>query len=386
MIFVAFILNEVINMSENSKNNNVKSQIIKLQNQIKTKTSISVKDACDVFNALYKENKSWFRSTYKDTIDKFRKEGITKGKDFAQSVLLASITHQQTGTFKTIYENLTAPLVTWTFPKKKIKPHWEFKANDNIIWIELESKGNNRNNSNAHPVRPTGSPPKKQAPPPTTQLKERDLEIAYIRAERLFLELGGLKKDHVSVLEKVAKNHQYISYDDALKYICALNCPSKNIDGDEYGDFDPFKVHTDMIKYLTPSQQNMVETAAVIKKLKDAKDDKPLYWLNSLMENFTGTQYAFIQPPCPFVLNIQKGGPSYIELYVGPKGYIVEKNSTLKAIRKFIDDMKWQGQDAKAMISLKTCLDVFKTRGINVDYIKTKKFLQENELGELGQL
>lgn len=53
MIFVAFILNEVINMSENS----VESQIKKLQKQIAVSQSINVKDACEVFNALYKENK-----------------------------------------------------------------------------------------------------------------------------------------------------------------------------------------------------------------------------------------------------------------------------------------------------------------------------------------
>ena len=53
MIFVAFILNEVMNMSENSKNN-VDSQIKKLQQQIKDSLSINVQDACNVFNALYK--------------------------------------------------------------------------------------------------------------------------------------------------------------------------------------------------------------------------------------------------------------------------------------------------------------------------------------------
>ena len=114
MIFVAFILNEVMNMSENS----VDDQIKNLKKQIATSRSINVKDACNLFNALYKENKSWwFSSTYKDTIDKLRKEGITKGKNFVKHVLLASITHRQTGTFKTIYENLTAPPSKMDLPK-----------------------------------------------------------------------------------------------------------------------------------------------------------------------------------------------------------------------------------------------------------------------------
>ena len=57
---------------------------------------------------------------------------------------------------------------------------------------------------------------------------------------------------------------------------------------------------------INPGQYNDIKKQSIETHLK---------WLNDL-PTLKGASLEFIQTDCPFVLNIEKGGPSWIELFV----------------------------------------------------------------------
>lgn len=174
--------------------------------------------------------------------------------------------------------------------------------------------------------------------------------------------------------------HQYMTELDSKIYICVLICEYDEIDDDHYGEFNPFEyTKHDDIEELPDSQRDMVYKARKVEKYTIGEQ---LQWLNELTPTYNGISPVFIQTKCPSVLNLTKE-PDCIRISVGPSGHIVEKNSILEAIKKFIKDMNLKVQNPAAMMELKGCLNVLRQNGVNVDDAKTNTFLEQNKLGKL---